>query len=221
VQRLLLVEDDDVIRDMTRLSLERDGFAVETRADGETGLEAFHALHPDLVLLDVMLPGRDGISICREIRSQSPCPVVLLTARSDAIDIVLGLEAGADDYVTKPFDGHVLAARVRAVLRRAQVAPPAQADVLRFGDVEIDRPGMEVRLRGERVMLTPTEYRLLVDLAVNAGVVRSRDALLEDVWGYSWAGDTRLVDIHVQRIRAKLGADLIATVRGTGYKLRR
>jgi DNA-binding response OmpR family regulator len=217
--RILLVEDDPTIREMTSLSLERDGFKVATAADGTGGLEAFRAQAPDLVLLDVMLPGLDGISVCRAIRETSVVPVVMLTARTDAVDVVLGLEAGADDYVTKPFEPAVLAARLRAVLRRATRTAPAPE--LRFGSLEIDPLGMVVRRDGEELSLTPTEYRLLLMLAENAGIVIGRERLLEEVWGYVWAGDTRLVDMHVRRLRGKIGHDAIETVRGAGYKMAR
>ena len=215
--RILLVEDDATIRQMTQLSLERDGFTVATARDGASGLAAFRADAPDLVVLDVMLPGVDGVSVCRSIRESSVVPVVMLTARTDPVDVVLGLEAGADDYVTKPFEPAVLAARLRAVLRR--VARHDASPVLRIGELEIDRDGMDVRVDGKPVALTPTEYRLLLGLAENRGVVLSRERLLEDVWGYVWSGDTRLVDMHVRRLRAKIGPDAIETVRGTGYKL--
>jgi DNA-binding response OmpR family regulator len=214
---ILLVEDDATIREMTQLSLERDGFVVDTAADGPSGLEAFRAGGPDLVLLDVMLPGLDGVSVCRAIRESSVVPVVMLTARTDAVDVVLGLEAGADDYVTKPFEPSVLAARLRAVLRRVTRAAPQQP--LRFGDLQIDPLGMVVTRDGEELSLTPTEYRLLLMLAENAGVVLGRERLLEEVWGYVWAGDTRLVDMHVRRLRGKVGPEAIETVRGAGYKM--
>ncbi len=217
--RILLVEDDATIREMTQLSLQRDGFTVETAADGPSGLDAFRADPPDLVLLDLMLPGLDGVSVCRAIRESSVVPVVMLTARSDALDVVVGLEAGADDYVTKPFEPAVLAARLRAVLRRA--TRPEAAAPLRFGTLEIDPLGMVVRRDGEEVSLTPTEYRLLLMLAENAGIVLSRERLLEEVWGYVWAGDTRLVDMHVRRLRGKVGHEAIETVRGAGYKMAR
>jgi DNA-binding response OmpR family regulator len=216
-QRILLVEDDPTIREMTQLALQRDGFRVVTAADGQAGLDAFHADPPDLVLLDVMLPGIDGVSVCRAIRETSVAPVVMLTARSDAVDVVVGLEAGADDYVTKPFEPPVLAARLRAVLRRATRVEPAPP--LRFGALEIDPLGMVVRRDGAELSLTPTEYRLLLMLAENAGVVLGRERLLEEVWGYVWAGDTRLVDMHVRRLRGKIGHDAIETVRGAGYKM--
>jgi DNA-binding response OmpR family regulator len=214
---ILLVEDDATIREMTQLSLERDGFVVDTAADGPAGLDAFRAGSPDLVLLDVMLPGLDGVSVCRAIRESSVVPVVMLTARTDAVDVVLGLEAGADDYVTKPFEPSVLAARLRAVLRRATRAAPQPP--LRFGELEIDPLGMVVTRGGEELSLTPTEYRLLLMLAENAGVVLGRERLLEEVWGYVWAGDTRLVDMHVRRLRGKVGPEVIETVRGAGYKM--
>jgi DNA-binding response OmpR family regulator len=215
--RILLVEDDLTIRQMTQLALERDGFAVSTAQDGASGLAAFREMPPDLVILDVMLPGVDGVSVCRTIREKSVVPIVMLTARTDPVDVVLGLEAGADDYVTKPFEPSILAARLRAVLRR--VARHEASPVLRVGEVEIDRQGMEVRVGTELVSLTPTEYRLLLELAEHSGAVLSRERLLEEVWGYVWAGDTRLVDMHVRRLRAKIGAETIETVRGAGYKL--
>ncbi len=202
---------------MTQLALERDGFAVSTAHDGASGLAAFRAQPPDLVILDVMLPGVDGVSVCRTIREKSVVPIVMLTARTDPVDVVLGLEAGADDYVTKPFEPSILAARLRAVLRR--VARHDASPVLRVGEVEIDRQGMEVRVGTELVSLTPTEYRLLLELAEHSGAVLSRERLLEEVWGYVWAGDTRLVDMHVRRLRAKIGPETIETVRGAGYKL--
>ena len=217
VHSVLFVEDDDKLREATQAALERDGFAVDVAADGATGLVAFGERHPDLVLLDVMLPRMDGITLCREIRARSVVPIVFLSARSDPIDVVVGLEAGADDYVTKPFDTHVLSARLRAVMRRIERL--RDASVLRVADLEIDGDAMTVRCRGDLVHLTATEFRLLADLARNAGVVRTRPQLLEDVWEYSWLGDTRLVDVHVQRLRAKLGSTLIETVRGVGYKI--
>jgi len=215
--RILLVEDDPTIREMTQLALQRDGFAVDTAGDGATGVSAFRSHAPDLVLLDVMLPGVDGVSVCRTIREGSVVPIVMLTARTDPIDVVLGLEAGADDYVTKPFEPSILAARLRAVLRR--VARHDASPILHVRQLVIDRAGMEVHVAGEPVSLTPTEYRLLLELAEHSGVVCSRERLLEEVWGYVWAGDTRLVDMHVRRLRAKIGADMIETARGAGYKL--
>ncbi|MBB1254276.1 response regulator transcription factor [Streptomyces sp. OF3] len=231
---VLFVEDDDVIREALQLTLERDGFQVTAVADGLAGLEAFRADRPDIALLDVMVPGLDGVSLCRRIRDESTVPVIMLSARADSIDVVLGLEAGADDYVTKPFDGAVLVARIRAVLRRFQHSrtAPAPADdpspdtgepasaILTFGDLEIDTEGMEVRRAGEPVALTPTEMRLLLEFSSAPGTVLTRDQLLERVWDYGWGGDTRVVDVHVQRLRAKVGQQRIETVRGFGYKLK-
>ncbi|MFD7899886.1 two-component system response regulator CseB [Streptomyces sp. NPDC059479] len=229
---VLFVEDDDVIREATQLALERVGFVVTAMPDGLSGLEAFRADRPHIALLDVMVPGLDGVSLCRRIRDESTVPVIMLSARADSIDVVLGLEAGADDYVTKPFDGAVLVARIRAVLRRfghaggpaAGDGPgqdgPAACGVLTFGDVEIDTDGMEVRRAGEPVALTPTEMRLLLEFSAAPGTVLSRDRLLERVWDYGWGGDTRVVDVHVQRLRTKIGQDRIDTVRGFGYKLK-
>ncbi|PWI11645.1 DNA-binding response regulator [Streptomyces sp. NWU339] len=225
---VLFVEDDDVIREATQLALERDGFTVTAMPDGLSGLEAFRADRPDIALLDVMVPGLDGVSLCRSIRDESMVPVIMLSARADSIDVVLGLEAGADDYVTKPFDGAVLVARIRAVLRRFDRAnggrqDPASTDgggLLTFGELEVDTVGMEVRRAGEPVSLTPTEMRLLLEFSSAPGTVLSRDRLLERVWEYGWGGDTRVVDVHVQRLRGKIGQDRLETVRGFGYKLK-
>jgi DNA-binding response OmpR family regulator len=228
---VLFVEDDDVIREATQLALERDGFAVTAVPDGLLGLEAFRADRPDIALLDVMVPGLDGVSLCRRIRDESTVPVIMLSARADSIDVVLGLEAGADDYVTKPFDGAVLVARIRAVLRRfGHASGPAgdgsaagrqpQGGPLTFGDLMIDTEGMEVLREGRPVSLTPTEMRLLLEFSAAPGTVLSRDKLLERVWDYGWGGDTRVVDVHVQRLRTKIGQDRIETVRGFGYKLK-
>ncbi|MFB6825164.1 two-component system response regulator CseB [Streptomyces virginiae] len=230
---VLFVEDDDVIREATTLALERDGFVVTAMPDGLSGLESFRADRPDIALLDVMVPGMDGVSLCRRIRDESTVPVIMLSARADSIDVVLGLEAGADDYVTKPFDGSVLVARIRAVLRRfdhsggpqngsnpADNGSDPDRGVLSFGDLEVDTEGMEVRRAGAAVALTPTEMRLLLEFSSAPGTVLSRDRLLERVWDYDWGGDTRVVDVHVQRLRTKIGQDRIETVRGFGYKLK-
>jgi DNA-binding response OmpR family regulator len=223
--RILMVEDDAVIREATQLTLERHGYDVTTAEDGLEAIESFEKIHPDAVMLDIMLPGLDGISVCRRIRESSTVPVVMVSARGDALDVVLGLEAGADDYVTKPFDTQVLVARLRAVMRRAVVDPerPTQAtgaSVESFGDLELDREALEVRRGGSTVQLTPTELKLLIEFANNPGVVLSRSTLLQRVWDYEWGGDGRLVDVHLQRLRTKIGADRIETVRGFGYKLR-
>ncbi len=217
---LLLVEDDDVIREATQLALERNGFTVDVAADGLTGLAAFRDRRPDVALLDIMLPGMNGVSLCRQIREESPTPVIMMSARADPVDVVLGLEAGADDYVTKPFDSTVLVARIRAVVRRmSRAAVPTHQGTV-FGELEVDRDALEVRLRGRPVELTPTELRLLLCFVDSPGTVLTRDVLLEQVWDYQWGGDSRVVDVHVQRLRAKIGQDMIETVRGFGYKLR-
>ncbi|MBB4679370.1 two-component system response regulator CseB [Crossiella cryophila] len=218
---VLLVEDDDVIREATQLTLERDGFTVTVAADGLAGLAAYREHRPDVALLDIMLPGLNGVSLCRQIREEGPTPVIMMSARADPIDVVLGLEAGADDYVTKPFDSTVLVARIRAVVRRmVRAGREVEDTVLRFGDLEIHKNGLEVRLDGELVELTPTELRLLLCFAESPGNVLTRDVLLEQVWDYQWGGDSRVVDVHVQRLRVKIGQDRIETVRGFGYKLR-
>ncbi|NOL39983.1 response regulator transcription factor [Kribbella sandramycini] len=220
-----MVEDDAVIREATQLTLERHGYDVTTADDGLEAIERFEKVQPDVVMLDIMLPGLDGISVCRRIRETSTVPIVMVSARGDALDVVLGLEAGADDYVTKPFDTQVLVARLRAVLRRAvadpeRPAPATGSGVESFGDLELDREALEVRRGGQTVQLTPTELKLLIEFANNPGVVLSRSTLLQRVWDYEWGGDGRLVDVHLQRLRTKIGADRIETVRGFGYKLR-
>lgn len=222
--KMLFVEDDAVIRRATADYLGRNGFDVVVAEDGDAGLAAWRSEQPALALLDVMLPGMDGVALCRAIRAESQIPVILLSARSDPIDVVLGLEAGADDYVTKPFEPAVLAARLRAALRRAGPGEEDRAAVEEVGPLRLDREGYEVSRNGEPLALTPTEYRLLVEFVDNVGMALDRATLLERVWGYGWAGDTRLVDVHVQRLRAKIEVDpaspeLVQTVRGVGYKL--
>ncbi|MER7705587.1 response regulator transcription factor [Kitasatospora sp. NPDC097605] len=249
--RILIVEDDEVIREATRMALERYGFPVSTAADGLEGLEMFHAVRPDLVLLDVMLPLLDGVGLCRRIREESQLPILMMSARTDPVDVVSGLEAGADDYVVKPFESAVLVARIRTVLRRIRVVPapdpaPAPAPaapvpapvpdrapapgpvapeprtpVRSFDGLEVDTDSMEVRVHGRLVPLTPTELRLLLEFTAAPGIVLERAVLLERVWDYEWGADTRVVDVHVQRLRAKIGGGRIETVRGFGYKLRR
>jgi DNA-binding response OmpR family regulator len=207
------------------LALEDEGYAVAEAESGEAALESFDHRQPDVVLIDLMLPGMDGFDLCRNLRRRSDVPAIMVTARTDSHDVVAGLEAGADDYVTKPVAPKELTARIRALLRRAR-APEAQNQVIRAGRLEIRPDDGVVRLNGEEVALTKTEFHLLSELAQNAGRVLSREHLLERVWGYDYFGDSRLVDVHVRRLRAKIEDDpadptCVVTVRGLGYKLRK
>jgi two-component system, OmpR family, response regulator MtrA len=220
--RILLVEDDPSIREITAIGLRNAGFQVDVTEDGQAGLDRFRAHPYDLVLLDVMLPRLDGLEVCRAIRRSSTVPVVMLTARADTIDVVVGLEAGADDYVKKPFAVPELVARVRAAIRRAG-REAGEPERLHLGPLEIDLAGRTASRDGREIPLTRTEFDLLVELVRNAGRVLTRDALLDAVWGYDYLGDSRLVDVAIQRLRAKVEADpadpqLIQTVRGAGYK---
>jgi two-component system, OmpR family, response regulator MtrA len=223
-ERVLLAEDDPSIREMVAVGLGNAGFRVTSCADGREALERL--LHDpfDLAVLDVMLPSLDGFEITREIRKQSRIPIVMLTARADATDVVVGLELGADDYVTKPFDMPVLVARCRSVLRRA-AAEPADP-ILHVGDLEVDASGFVARKSGRDLSLTATEFRLLLELARRPGQVLTREVLLARVWDYEHLGDSRSVDVAVQRLRAKIEDDpttptTITTVRGVGYRLER
>ena len=221
--RILTVEDDERIRTAVRLALEDEGWDVEEADTGEEALQAFTRQPSDVVLIDIMLPGIDGFDVCRSIRRVSDVPIVMVTARADTDDVVAGLEAGADDYLTKPFAPKELSARIRALLRRARTIDLAPTH-LRFGDLEII-PDEGIVLRDDaEVHLTKTEFRLLVELASAPGRVFSREVLLERVWGYGYFGDGRLVDVHVRRLRMKVEVDPanprhVMTIRGLGYKL--
>lgn len=217
--RVLLIEDDQAVREGLRLALTRQGHAVTAVAAGEDGLTRLSAA--DVVVLDLMLPGMDGFEVCRRIRATGELPIIMLTARSDDMDVVAGLEAGADDYVVKPVEPRVLEARIRAVLRRVQAAPASVAD--EYGALTVDRTALVVTKGGEPVSLAPTELRLLLELSSSPGRVRSRQQLLESVWDHGFLGDSRLVDACVQRLRAKIEDDpakprYVQTVRGFGYR---
>jgi two-component system response regulator MtrA len=217
--RILLAEDDAHVREAVTLVLQRAGYAVEAAVDGDTALAAFASAPPDLVVLDLMLPGTDGFAVCRDIRRRSSVPIVMLTARTSSVDVVTGLELGADDYVTKPFEPAELAARVRAVLRRTG----GDDAVIEARDLRVDEAAFRAFKDGDELSLTTMELRLLADLARHAGTVLTREVLLERVWGYDYLGDSRLVDMAVKRLRDKLGEapeepPYIATVRGVGYR---
>jgi two-component system response regulator MtrA len=218
--RVLIVDDDTALAEMLGIVLRGEGFDPVFCADGDRALGVFRETRPDLVLLDLMLPGRDGIDVCRQIRAESGTPIVMLTAKTDTIDIVVGLESGADDYVVKPFKPKELVARIRARLRRADEPTP---ESLQIGDLHIDVAGHSVKRDGEPIGLTPLEFDLLVALARKPWQVFTREVLLEQVWGYRHAADTRLVNVHVQRLRSKIELDperpdVVVTVRGVGYK---
>jgi two-component system response regulator MtrA len=221
---VLVVDDDPALAEMLGIVLRGEGFEPSFVGDGDAALGAFRRERPDLVLLDVMLPGTDGVEVCRQIRAESDVPIVMLTAKGDTLDVVHGLESGADDYVVKPFKARELVARVRARLRVPEAAEP---ETLTLGPpedpVSIDVPGHRVTRGGEPVQLTPLEFDLLVALARKPRTVFTREVLLEQVWNYRHAADTRLVNVHVQRLRAKVERDpehpqVVVTVRGVGYK---
>lgn len=217
--RILVVDDDPGISEMVAILLESEGYEVTVCANGANVLPLFRAEHPDLVLLDVMLPGLDGVSVCRQLREESDVPIIMMSAKTDSVDVIAGLEAGADDYVTKPFENSVLLARVKARLRRQE----PESEVLRVADLTIDLKAHEVRRGDELLHLTPLEFDLLTVLARKPFQVFSREELLEQVWGYRHSADTRLVNVHIQRLRAKVEKDpenpeVVMTVRGVGYR---
>ena len=217
---MLVVDDDASLSEMLSIVLRQEGFDSQVVERGDEALEAFHAYRPDVVLLDLMLPGKGGIDVCREIRAESGVPIVMLTAKGDTVDVVVGLESGADDYVVKPFKPKELVARIRARVRRND-APGA--DALTVGPLSIDVAGHSVKRADKHIPLTPLEFDLLVALARKPRQVFTREVLLEQVWGYRHAADTRLVNVHVQRLRAKIEIDpenptIVVTVRGVGYK---
>ena len=223
---ILVVDDEESYRDALTVALEREGFRVEVAADGQEALDRFESAGPALILLDVMLPRISGVDVCREIRSRSRVPIIMVTARGAEIDAVVGLEVGADDYVSKPFRLRELIARVRAALRRSTDEEPADMDsqeVLEIGDVRLDAGRHEVFVRGEAVPLPLKEFELLELLLANAGRVLTRDVLIDRIWGPNYFGDTKTLDVHVKRLRAKVEEDpsnpsRVVTIRGVGYR---
>ena len=221
---LLLVDDEPRIRRVLRLALEDEGYQISEAANGFDALAALRREPPDVVLLDLMLPDRDGFTVCREIRRNSDVPVIMVTARTDSHDVVAGLEAGADDYVTKPLVAKELSARIRALLRRVEPASTRTSDLYVVGDLEIDLAAAEVVRDGAVLPLTRTEFKLLAELAGAEGKVCSREQLLSQVWGYGYFGDSRIVDVHIRRLRLKIEHDPatpkhLVTARGLGYRL--
>ena len=217
---ILVVDDDNALREMVGIVLESEGFEVSYHDAGSGAYEKFNEVKPDLVLLDVMLPGMDGIQVCEQIRSECGTPIIMLTAKTESEDVVRGLEAGADDYVVKPFDPAILIARIKARLR--PLAEP-EGETITIGPLTLDIVGHEVRRGGEKLSLTPLEFNLLLTLALKPKQVFTREMLLETVWGYHYKADTRLVNVHVQRLRSKIEDDadnpkIVTTVRGIGYK---
>jgi two-component system response regulator MtrA len=220
---ILVVDDDARLREILGIALEDEGYGVRLAATGEEAMEALVREEPDLLILDVMLPGRDGFELCREIRTKSLVPILMLTAKTDTVDVVVGLESGADDYVTKPFVTKELVARIRALLRRARGDEQAPRRIV-IGDLEISPEGATVTRSGHPLHLTKTEFKLLLALASRPNQVFTREVLLQQVWDYDYFGDSRLVDVHIRRLRAKIEQDprnpqVVQTVRGLGYKV--
>ncbi|HEV8559674.1 MAG TPA: response regulator transcription factor [Actinophytocola sp.] len=218
-RRVLVVEDEPTIAESVAARLRAEGFAVDIARDGPGAVAAAGATRPDVVVLDVMLPGFDGLEVCRRIQAERPVPVLMLTARDDETDVLVGLGVGADDYLTKPFSIRELAARVHALLRRVERARADSAAPIVLGELEVNPAERRVRLAGAEVHLTPTEFDLLVHLANRPRAVQPRERLLAEIWGWGEAAGTRTVDSHVKALRRKLGADLIRTVHGVGYAL--
>jgi DNA-binding response OmpR family regulator len=216
--RILVIEDEPSIANAVAARLRSEGYTVEVAGDGPTGLDSFTRFGPDLVVLDLMLPGIDGLEVCRRMQLERSVPILMLTARDGEQDLITGLETGADDYMTKPFSARELVARVHAILRRmSRARQKTEQAPTRIGDVELDPSTRRVRVNGEAVHLTPTEFDLVMYLAANRGRVATREELLEQVWGYEVPSGARTVDSHVRSVRRKLGADLIRTVHGVGY----
>jgi DNA-binding response OmpR family regulator len=222
VKRILVVDDEPTLVAALRYNLEREGYQVLTAADGESGLSLARAERPDLIVLDLMLPGLDGLEVCRILRREMTAPILMLTAKTDEVDKVVGLELGADDYVTKPFSMRELLARVRALLRRAET-PPAEAKVLIAGDLQVDLGKREASRQGQPLILKPKELELLVFFLRNRGRAFTREQLLNQIWGYDFVGDTRTVDVHVSWLRQKIEDEpakpaRLITIRGVGYR---
>jgi DNA-binding response OmpR family regulator len=221
---VLLVDDDSRLREIVSMALEGEGYRVKGAGSAEDAMKLLDRDDPDLLILDVMLPGKDGFELCREIRTKSPLPILMLTAKTDTVDVVVGLESGADDYVTKPFVTKELVARIRALLRRSRDAGPQQQRKITVGDLEILPDAAMVTKDGEPVHLTKTEFKLLLTMALRPNQVFTREVLLNQVWEYDYFGDSRLVDVHIRRLRGKIEVEpkeprIVQTVRGLGYRI--
>jgi two-component system alkaline phosphatase synthesis response regulator PhoP len=219
-QKILVVDDEENIRDLATLYLQKEGFTVESAVDGRDAVARFAQVQPALVILDVMMPGMDGFEVCRELRRDSSVPILMLTARSDDVDKIVGLEIGADDYMTKPFNPREMVARVKAILRRFEGGRKPQ-NAITVANLSLDKARREIKINEDPIDLRTKEFDLLTAFVENPGIALTREQLLESVWGYDYAGETRTVDVHVQHLRSKLnGANVsIETLRGVGYKL--